>query len=162
MIAGFLLRGGQIHWLVHPPEMIIVLGTVFFGLLCTHRGCFLRFIPQALKALFVKPAPNFDFCQISDNGRKFDAEGGGMAVIMSLISIMSTLDNPEQVGRLVAAAMSGFFWPCSFLRKILFFYDLVFRRMNPDRRPGSDRHRTRSFFALLSDLGRFFSWGDLR
>ena len=82
-----------------------------------------------------------------------------MAVIMSLISIMSTLDNPEQVGRLVAAAMSGFFWPCSFLRKILFFYDLVFRRMNPDRRPGSDRHRTRSFFALLSDLGRFFAWG---
>ena len=109
VIAGFLLTGGQIHWLVHPPEMIIVLGTVFFGLLCTHRGRFLRYLPQALKALFVKPAPNFDFCQISDNGRKFAAVGGGMAVILSLISTMSTLDNPEQVGRLVAAAMSGVF-----------------------------------------------------
>ena len=31
VIAGFLLTGGQIHWLVHPPEMIIVLG------IRTHR-----------------------------------------------------------------------------------------------------------------------------
>ena len=109
ILTGFVLTGGMLHWLVHPPEMLVVLGTVFFGLLCTHRTRFIAYLPEACKACFRKPNSNFDFCQISDNGRKFAAVGGGMAVVLSLISTMSTLDNPEQVGRLVAAAMSGVF-----------------------------------------------------
>ena len=109
VLTGFVLTGGMLHWLVHPPEMLVVLGTVFFGLLCTHGTRFIAYLPEACKACFRKPNPNFDFCRISDTGRRYAAVGGGLAVILSLISTMSSLDNPEQVGRLVAAAMSGVF-----------------------------------------------------
>lgn len=109
VLTGFVLTGGMLHWLVHPPEMLVVLGTVFFGLLCTHGTRFIAYLPEACKACFRKPNPNFDFCRISDTGRRYAAVGGGLAVILSLISTMSSLGNPEQVGRLVAAAMSGVF-----------------------------------------------------
>ena len=38
---------------------------------------------------------------------RYAAFGGGMAVILSLISTMSNLADPEGVGLRVAAAMSG-------------------------------------------------------
>ena len=106
---GFVVAGGNVITLVHPAEMIIVVGTIFFGLLCTHRSKFLAYLPKALLALIRKPVPNRDYCQISDNARGYAAAGGGMAVILSLICTMSNLDNPESVGLRVAAAMGGVF-----------------------------------------------------
>ena len=106
---GFVVAGGNVITLVHPAEMIIVVGTIFFGLLCTHRSKFLTYLPKALLALIRKPVPNREYCQISDNARGYAAAGGGMAVILSLICTMSNLDNPESVGLRVAAAMGGVF-----------------------------------------------------
>ena len=106
---GFVVAGGNVITLVHPAEMIIVVGTIFFGLLCTHRSKFLAYLPKALLALIRKPVPNRECCQISDNARGYAAAGGGMAVILSLICTMSNLDNPESVGLRVAAAMGGVF-----------------------------------------------------
>ena len=106
---GFVVAGGNVITLVHPAEMTIVVGTIFFGLLCTHRSKFLAYLPKALLALIRKPVPNREYCQISDNARGYAAAGGGMAVILSLICTMSNLDNPESVGLRVAAAMGGVF-----------------------------------------------------
>ena len=106
---GFVVAGGNVITLVHPAEMIIVVGTIFFGLLCTHRSKFLAYLPKALLAIIRKPDANRDYCQISDNARGYAAAGGGMAVILSLICTMSNLDNPESVGLRVAAAMGGVF-----------------------------------------------------
>ena len=106
---GFVVAGGNVITLVHPAEMIIVVGTIFFGLLCTHRSKFLAYLPKALLAIIRKPVANREYCQISDNARSYAAAGGGMAVILSLICTMSKLDNPESVGLRVAAAMSGVF-----------------------------------------------------
>ena len=106
---GFVVAGGNVITLVHPAEMIIVVGTIFFGLLCTHRSKFLAYLPKALLALIRKPVPNREYCQISDNARGYAAAGGGMAVILSLICTMSNLDNPDSVGLRVAAAMGGVF-----------------------------------------------------
>jgi flagellar motor component MotA len=106
---GFVVAGGNVITLVHPAEMIIVVGTIFFGLLCTHRSKFLTYLPKALLALIRKPVPNREYCQISDNARGYAAAGGGMAVILSLICTMSNLDNPESVGLRVDAAMGGVF-----------------------------------------------------
>ena len=85
-----------------------MVGTIFFGLLCTHRSKFLAYLPKALLALVRKPVANREYCQISDNARGY-AAAGGMAVILSLICTMSNLDDPESVGLRVAAAMSGVF-----------------------------------------------------
>ena len=109
VIFGFVVAGGNVITLIHPAEIIIVVGTIFFGLLCTHRSKFLAYLPEALLALVRKPVANRDYCQISDNARGYAAAGGGMAVILSLICTMSNLDNPESVGLRVAAAMSGVF-----------------------------------------------------
>jgi len=106
---GFVVAGGNVITLVHPAEMIIVVGTIFFGLLCTHRSKFLAYLPKALLAFIRKPVANREYCQISDNARGYAAAGGGMAVILSLICTMSNLDNPESVGLRVAAAMGGVF-----------------------------------------------------
>ena len=109
VVLGFVVAGGNVINLVHPAEIIIVVGTMFFGLLCTHRSRFLSYLPKALLALVRKPAASREYCQISDNARGYAAAGGGMAVILSLICTMSNLDNPESVGLRVAAAMSGVF-----------------------------------------------------
>jgi flagellar motor component MotA len=106
---GFVVAGGNVITLVHPAEMIIVVGTIFFGLLCTHRSKFLAYLPKAFLAFIRKPVANREYCQISDNARGYAAAGGGMAVILSLICTMSNLDNPESVGLRVAAAMGGVF-----------------------------------------------------
>jgi len=106
---GFVVAGGNVITLVHRAEMIIVVGTIFFGLLCTHRSKFLAYLPKALLAFIRKPVANREYCQISDNARGYAAAGGGMAVILSLICTMSNLDNPESVGLRVAAAMGGVF-----------------------------------------------------
>jgi len=106
---GFVVAGGNVITLVHPAEMIIVVGTIFFGLLCTHRSKFLAYLPKALLAFIRKPVANREYCQISDNARGYAAAGGGMAVILSLICTMSNLDNPESVGLRVAAAIGGVF-----------------------------------------------------
>tara|TARA_X000000950_G_scaffold280738_1_gene376019 strand:- start:418 stop:894 length:477 start_codon:yes stop_codon:yes gene_type:complete len=109
VIFGFVIAGGNVITLVHPAEIFIVVGTIFFGLLCTHRSKFLTYLPKALLALVRKPVANREYCQISDNARGYAAAGGGMAVILSLICTMSNLDDPESVGLRVAAAMSGVF-----------------------------------------------------
>ena len=109
VVFGFVVAGGNLITLFHPAEIIIVVGTIFFGLLCTHRSQFLAYLPKASLALIRKPVPNREYCQISDNARGYAAAGGGMAVILSLICTMSNLDNPESVGLRVAAAMSGVF-----------------------------------------------------
>lgn len=109
VLAGFVLAGGNLLNLIHPPEIIIVVGTTCFGLLCTHRKQFLVYLPKALLACVQKPLPNREFCQICDIARSYAAVGGGMAVILSLICTMSNLEHPEQVGLRVAAAMSGVF-----------------------------------------------------
>ena len=109
VISGFLIAGGNLFTLVHIPEIIIVLGTIFFGLLCTHRTEFLAYLPKALLACVKKPEPDRECCQISDNARSYAAVGGGISVILSLISTMSNLSDPETVGMRVAAAMSGVF-----------------------------------------------------
>ena len=109
VILGFVVAGGNVITLIHPAEIIIVVGTIFFGLLCTHQSKFLTYLPKALLALIRKPVANREYCQISDNARGYAAAGGGMAVILSLICTMSKLDNPESVGLRVAAAMSGVF-----------------------------------------------------
>ena len=67
VIFGFLVAGGNVITLFHPAEIIIVVGTVFFGLLCTHRSKFLTYLPMALLALVRKPVANREYCQISDN-----------------------------------------------------------------------------------------------
>ena len=64
---GFVVAGGNVITLVHPAEMIIVVGTIFFGLLCTHRSKFLAYLPKALLAIIRKPVANREYCQISDN-----------------------------------------------------------------------------------------------
>ncbi|MEC7401376.1 MAG: motility-associated protein [Verrucomicrobiota bacterium] len=109
VIFGFVIEGGNVITLVHPAEIFIVVGTIFFRLLCTHRSKFLAYLPKALLALVRKPVANREYCQISDNARGYAAAGGGMAVILSLICTMSNLDDPESVGLRVAAAMSGVF-----------------------------------------------------
>jgi len=107
VISGFIFAGGNLITLIHIPEIIIVLGTIFFGLLCTHRTRFLSYLPKAMLACLAKPSPDRDYCQISDNAMRYAAAGGGIAVILSLITTMSNLAHPEQVGLRVAAAMSG-------------------------------------------------------
>ena len=47
VIFGFVV-GKNVITLVHPAEIIIVVGTIFFGLLCTHRSKFLAYLPKAL------------------------------------------------------------------------------------------------------------------
>ena len=121
VFSGFIVSGGNVLTLVHPAEIIIVLGTIFFGLLCTHRSSFLAYLPKAAKACVKKAIPNKEYCQISDNARGYAAAGGGMAVILSLISTMSNLEHPEQVGLRVGAAMSGVF-VAMLLSQGLFFY----------------------------------------
>ena len=121
VIFGFVVAGGNVITLVHPAEIIIVVGTIFFGLLCTHRSKFLTYLPNALFALIRKPVANREYCQISENARGYAAAGGGMAVILSLICAMSKLDDPESVGVRVAAAMSGVF-VAMLLSQGLFFY----------------------------------------
>jgi flagellar motor component MotA len=107
VISGFVFAGGNLITLIHIPEIIIVVGTIFFGLLCTHRKRFLSYLPKALLACLTKPSPDREYCQISDNAMRYAAFGGGLAVILSLISTMSNLADPEGVGLRVAAAMSG-------------------------------------------------------
>ena len=107
VISGFIFAGGNLITLIHIPEIIIVLGTIFFGLLCTHRTRFLSYLPKAMLACLAKPSQDRDYCQISDNAMRYAAAGGGIAVILSLITTMSNLAHPEQVGLRVAAAMSG-------------------------------------------------------
>ena len=107
VISGFIFAGGNLFTLIHIPEIIIVVGTIFFGLLCTHRTRFLSYLPKALLTCLAKPSPDREYCQISDNAMRYAAFGGGMAVILSLISTMSNLADPEGVGLRVAAAMSG-------------------------------------------------------
>ncbi len=96
VIFGFVIAGGNVITLVHPAEIFIVVGTIFFGLLCTHRSKFLAYLPKALLALVRKPVANREYCQISDNARGYAAAGGGMAVILSLICTMSNLDDLSQ------------------------------------------------------------------
>ena len=67
VIFGFLVAGGNVITLFHPAEIIIVIGTIFFGLLCTHRSKFLAYLPEASLALVRKPVANREYCQISDN-----------------------------------------------------------------------------------------------
>ena len=109
VIFGFVVAGGNVITLVHPAEIIIVVGTIFFGLLCTHRSKFIAYLPTVLLALVRKTGcqsrvlPNIRQC------KGYAAAGGGMAVILSLICTMSNHANLESVGLRVAAAMSGVF-----------------------------------------------------
>jgi len=107
LIGGFMIAGGNPLWLIHPAEIIIVFGITFFGLLSTHQANFLAYVPKALSACVVKPKANRDYCQISEHGRRYAAAGGGLAVMLGIINTMSNLEDPEMVGRKVAAAMSG-------------------------------------------------------
>ena len=77
VIFGFVIAGGNVITLVHPAEIFIVVGTIFFGLLCIHRSKFLAYLPKALLALVRKPVANREYCQISDNARGYAAAGGG-------------------------------------------------------------------------------------
>ena len=107
VFGGFVVAGGKMIWLIHPGEIIIVFGTVFFGLLCTYQVAFLAYIPKALKACAVKPEPNADHCEISECGRRYAAAGGGLSVMLGIINTMSTLEDPEMVGKKIAISFTG-------------------------------------------------------
>ena len=107
VLGGFAAAGGDLLYLVHPSETLIVFGTVFFGLLSTYRSEFLRYLPAAMKACVIKPRPDALRREISDSGRRYAAAGGGLAVMLGLINTMSSLEHPQKVGLYVAAAMSG-------------------------------------------------------
>ena len=101
------MAGGNPLWLIHPAEMAIVFGVTFCGLLSTYQATFLAYIPKAAKACIVKPKPDPDYCEISECGRRYAAAGGGLAVMLGIINTMSNLEDPEMIGKKVAAAMSG-------------------------------------------------------
>jgi flagellar motor component MotA len=107
VFGGFALAGGNPIWLIHPAEIVIVFGVTFCGLLSTHQANFLAYVPKALLACVIKPEPNREYCQISESGRRYAAAGGGLAVMLGIINTMSNLEDPEMVGKKVAAAMSG-------------------------------------------------------
>jgi flagellar motor component MotA len=107
VFGGFALAGGNPIWLIHPAEIAIVFGVTFCRLLSTHQVNFLAYIPKAVLACVIKPEPNREYCQISESGRRYAATGGGLAVILGVINIMSSLEDPGMVGKKVAAAMSG-------------------------------------------------------
>ena len=107
VIGGFVIAGGNPIWLFHLGEIAIVLGVTFFGLLSTHQVNFLAYIPKAVLACVIKPEPNREYCQISESGRRYAACGGGLAVMLGIINTMSNLEDPEMIGKKVAAAMSG-------------------------------------------------------
>ena len=107
VVGGFIMAGGNPAWLIHPAEIAIVFGVTFCGLLSTYQTAFLAYIPAATKACVVKPIPDPDYCEISECGRRYAAAGGGLAVMLGIINTMSNLEDPEMVGKKVAAAMSG-------------------------------------------------------
>jgi len=110
VFGGFALGGGQIKWIFFSGTWVyslIVCGTVFFGLLCTYQVAFLAYIPKALKACVVKPKPNADHCEISECGRRYAAAGGGLSVMLGIINTMSTLEDPEMVGKKIAISFTG-------------------------------------------------------
>lgn len=107
VFGGFALAGGSPAWLIHPAEIAIVFGVTFCGLLSTHQATFLAYIPKALLACVIKPEPNREYCEISESGRRYAAAGGGLAVMLGIINTMSNLEDPEMIGKKVAAAMSG-------------------------------------------------------
>ena len=107
VFGGFALAGGNPIWLIHPAEIAIVFGVTFCGLLSTHQVNFLAYIPKAVLACVIKPEPNREYCQISESGRRYAACGGGLAVMLGIINTMSNLEDPEMIGKKVAAAMSG-------------------------------------------------------
>ena len=107
VFGGFVVAGGKMIWLFHLGEILIVFGTVFFGLLCTYQVAFLAYIPKALKACAVKPETNADHCEISECGRRYAAAGGGLSVMLGIINTMSNLTDPETAAKKVAAAFSG-------------------------------------------------------
>ena len=109
VFGGFALAGGNPIWLIHPAEIAIVFGVTFCGLLSTHQVNFLAYIPKAVLACVIKPEPNREYCQISESGRRYAATGGGLAVMLGIINTMSNLEDPEMVGKKVAAALSGTF-----------------------------------------------------
>ena len=83
--CNFRFRGCRnVITLVHPAEIIIVVGTIFFG---PHAPIAqgIAYLPKALLALVRKPVANREYCQISDNARGYAAAGGGIAVILSLM-----------------------------------------------------------------------------
>ncbi len=121
VLGGFTLAGGNILWLIHAPEIIMVFSPVFFGLLSTHRADFLVYIPKALKACVVKPKPNADDCEISEHGRRYAAVGGALAVMFGMITTFSNLSDPERVGKQVAASLSAVF-VAVLLSQVFFVY----------------------------------------
>jgi len=116
-----VVAGGNPGMLIHPGEIIIVFSSVFFGLLSTFRADFLAYIPKALKACVVKPKPNADDCEISEYGRRYAVAGGGLAVLLGIISVFGEIANPEMVGRKVAAALSAVVLAV-LLSQVLFVY----------------------------------------
>tara|TARA_B100000676_G_C17767941_1_gene675125 strand:- start:116 stop:580 length:465 start_codon:yes stop_codon:yes gene_type:complete len=102
VLGGFVAAGGDLLYLVHPSEALIVFGTVFFGLLSTYRSGFLRYLPAA-----IKPKPDASRREISDSWRRYAAAGGGLGVMLCLINSMSSLGHPHKVGLYMAATMSG-------------------------------------------------------
>ena len=70
VIFGFVVAGGNVITLIHPAEIIIVVGTIFFGLLCTHRSKFLAYLPEAFLALVRKPVANLSLIHISEPTRR--------------------------------------------------------------------------------------------
>ena len=109
VIFGFVVAGGNVLTLVHIPELIIVIGTIFFGLLSTHRSQFLAFLPEALSLALKNQFQIKNFVKFLTTPEVGAAAGGGMVVILSLICTMSNLDDPESVGLRVGAAMGGVF-----------------------------------------------------
>ena len=121
VFGGFTLAGGNILWLFHAPEIIMVFSPVFFGLLSTHRADFLAYIPKALKACVVKPKTNADDCEISERGRRYAAVGGALTVMLGMITTFSNLEDPERIGRQVAASLSAVF-VAVLLSQVFFVY----------------------------------------
>ncbi len=121
VLGAFVVAGGNPEMLIHPGEIIIVFSSVFFGLLSTFRADFLAYMPKALKACVVKPKPNADDCEISEYGRRYAVAGGGLAVLLAIISVFGEIANPEMVGRKVAAALSAVVLAV-LLSQVLFVY----------------------------------------
>ena len=99
ILVTAIIGGGGLGIFIDIPSILFTYGITFFLLLSTFRKDFLRFIPESILSLFFIPSkPNLRFAEIATYGSRYVIGVGVIGTLISLILMLTSLEDPSQIG----------------------------------------------------------------
>ena len=126
MLFGFMIAGGNPMTLIHPSELIIVIGMTSCALIGNFGLSFFSFLGDGTMTLFFqKSEPCPLYVKIAEAGSKYAIGSGIIAFILGLVNTFSGIaDGPAAVGMRTSAALVGPFYGVLF--SVFFFRHLQY------------------------------------